>query len=728
MAAAHSDVPDREERLGSVLVACLEAIDSGQVRNREELLDRYPEFAAELNRFLEDQERVERCAAPLRAVAAAAAGSTPRHGESTVAGTDGSRPAGTLRSLGDYELLEEIGQGGMATVYRARQRSLGRTVAVKVMRAADGAARRDAERFRREAELAACLDHPHIVPVYEVGEQDGYVYFSMKLIEGDSLADCLRFQFDPRAAARLLAEVARAVHHAHQRGVLHRDLKPANILLDRAGQPHVTDFGLARRVEGDSSLTQSGALLGTPSYMAPEQTSAKRGEVTIAADVYGLGAVFYALLTGRPPFRADTAVDTLLLVREREPEAPRRLNARVDRDLQAICLKCLEKEPGWRYASAEALAQDLERWLAGAPIAARTPSRIGRLWRWCSQNRLLASLGSLALGLLATVAVVATFAYFETRAALLAAKKNAERASREAARANVDFSRLLNGPTELLAELQGEEWAGRPGVPEVRRALLRHMERYFQNLHEHYAANRSFREQLAWALQHVAVAYYQEELAADAERCYRKAIALLEEQAAEQRDDSEYTGCLAHCHLSLAWFLEAVGRTEEAAEEFRQAIRGLDRSIELDPENGADLVAWTLVLCPVSELQDPQRATELAERCFQLGALHSDEAMVRGVVGIARYRVGDWKGSVQNLEQAIALGRADDSVCWFFLAMAYQHLGDRSQARRCYDHGTLVESQRALKTPGPRVFKRQAASLLGIEERRSPNRKQVSAP
>src|SRR5260370_19793694 len=219
----------------------------------------------------------------------------------------------------------------MGVVYKARQRSLGRLVALKMIRLDRAAFPAEGRRFRNEAEMAAGLDHPHIVPVYEVAEHAAQLYFSMKLIEGGSLADRLdQYRGDPQAAARLVATVARAVHYAHQRGILHRDLKPGNILLDSAGQPHVTDFGLARRVASDSSLTQSGALVGTPSYMAPEQTSGQRGAVTTAADGYGLGAVLYALLTGGPPFRADTVMDTLLLVREREPVPPSRSNPKVD--------------------------------------------------------------------------------------------------------------------------------------------------------------------------------------------------------------------------------------------------------------------------------------------------------------------------------------------------------------------------------------------------------------
>jgi WD40 repeat protein len=322
-------------------------------------------------------------------------------------------------------------------VYKARQRSLSRLVALKVVRAGEWSSEAERQRFRNEAEIVAQLDHPHIIPVHEVGESACHVYFSMKLVEGGSLGEHLpRYAADPRAAVRLLAEVARAVHHAHQRGVLHRDLKPSNILLDAEGRSHVTDFGLAKRIEGDSGLTQSGALVGTPSYMAPEQASGAKAAVTMATDVYGLGAVLYALLTGRPPFQADTVLDTLLLARERAPVLPRALNPRVDHDLETICLKCLEKDPPRRYGSALEIAEDLERWRDGTPIQARPVTRREQAWRWCRRNPALAGFGLAATVLLVLVALVSSAGYASTAMALgreAEARKQAEDAQKSEA-------------------------------------------------------------------------------------------------------------------------------------------------------------------------------------------------------------------------------------------------------------------------------------------------------
>jgi WD40 repeat protein/tRNA A-37 threonylcarbamoyl transferase component Bud32 len=380
-----------EERLDEILGAYLEAADTGEAVDRRDLFARHPDLADRLAAFFDGHDHLERVTMPLRP------GAPPM---------PGFPPPFEFR---DYEILEPLGQGGMGVVYKARQKSLNRLVALKMIRTGWLASPDQVRRFRNEAETVATLDHPRVVPIYDVGEEAGHLYYSMKWIEGGSLAEHLpRFTADPRAAVQVLVAVARAVHHAHQRGILHRDLKPSNILLDADGRPHVADFGLAKSLELDQSLTQTGALLGTPSYMAPEQASPNRNNspaVTTATDVHGLGAILYALLTGRPPFNGDNVLDTLEQVRSRDPQSIRASNPNIDRDLETVCLKCLEKDPERRYESAEALARDLERWQVGKPVHARPVRQMDRAWRWCQRNKVLAGLSAAVIALIVAALV-----------------------------------------------------------------------------------------------------------------------------------------------------------------------------------------------------------------------------------------------------------------------------------------------------------------------------------
>jgi TolB-like protein/Tfp pilus assembly protein PilF len=315
---------------------------------------------------------------------------------------------GRMRAdFGDYELLEEMGRGGQGIVYRARQKSLNRTVALKIVGLGQWATKRHLQRFHLEAEAAASLDHPGIVPIYEIGERDGSCYFSMKLIEGGPLDKVSeREEMSPRRAAEIIARLARTLHYAHERGVLHRDIKPGNILIDANGEPHLTDFGLARLVETESTVTRTTEALGTPSYMAPEQAKGNNPQLTSATDVYGLGAVLYHLLTGHPPFAGGTTYETMRLLLESEPRHPRLWNSKIDRDLATICLKCLEKDPHRRYSSALDLAQDLERWQRHEPIQARHIGMLARGGKWVRRNPALAGLLASLMALATAIGVI----------------------------------------------------------------------------------------------------------------------------------------------------------------------------------------------------------------------------------------------------------------------------------------------------------------------------------
>ena len=329
------------------------------------------------------------------------------HGESV------PRRTKMLGDFGDYELLEEVGRGGQGVVYQARQKSLNRTVALKVIGLGHWATEVHLKRFRREAEAAASLEHPCIVPIYEVGERDGSCYFSMKLVEGGQLDEVVRSEPIPlRCAVELIAKVARTVHYAHEHGILHRDIKPGNILLDQKGEPHLTDFGLARLVETESTVTRTMEVLGTPSYMAPEQAVGNNDAVSAVTDVYGIGAVLYQLLTGHPPFAGGTTYETIKLLLDTEPRQPRLWNSKIDRDLSTICLKCLEKDPKGRYASALALSEDLERWLKHEPIQARRTGVFTRSKKWVQRNPTSTLLAASLVALVAAGAWIASKSEF----------------------------------------------------------------------------------------------------------------------------------------------------------------------------------------------------------------------------------------------------------------------------------------------------------------------------
>ena len=419
-----SAASDRDRQVNEIISAYLEAIDAGQRPDRQEWLRRYPEFAAELEAFLTDYEHVDRVAEPLRP--AVEPGIVP-----DVPATRGSsRPAelsvgAIVRYFGDYELIEEIARGGMGVVFKARQISLNRIVAVKMILAGQLATKADHDRFHAEAQAAALLDHPNIVPVFEVGEHEGQHYFSMGYVDGQSLATRLaEGPLPPKEAAVLVATVAEAVEYAHRQGVIHRDIKPSNILIDSQGRPRVTDFGLAKRVGAPgtpgrgSDLTATGQILGTPSYMSPEQAVGQINAVGPAADIYALGSLLYAALAGRPPFQAATPLETLQQVLDQEPVSLRQLNAAVPRDLDTIALKCLEKSVPRRYATSQALADDLRRYLTGRPILARPVGRPEQFWRWCLRNRLVAGLSAAAVLLLVIVAIVACIGYAVSSRAL----------------------------------------------------------------------------------------------------------------------------------------------------------------------------------------------------------------------------------------------------------------------------------------------------------------------
>jgi WD40 repeat protein/tRNA A-37 threonylcarbamoyl transferase component Bud32 len=446
-----SDTPQQpsslDARFESVLADWLRARDEGRAIDPERLICSFPDLESRLREFFAGQALFDRLAPDLGPAPAA----PPAE--------DCSRA-----SFGDYELLEEIARGGMGVVYKARQVSLNRVVALKMILAGQLATAEAVKRFRREARAAANCDHPGIVPIYEVGEQAGRHYFTMKLIDGHDLShDLAHFRRNPRAAAHLLAQVARAVQHAHDRGLLHRDLKPGNILLDASKRPHVTDFGLATQLRDRSSLSRTGQIVGTASYMSPEQACAQNRELTPATDIYSLGAILYEMLTGRPPFLGETVLETLRQVVEKDPIRPRVLNPAAARDLETICLKCMDRRPWCRYSTARELAEDLESYVEGRPIKARPVGPLERAWLWGRRRPALVGLASATLLVLVVAAAIASRSYDAYRVAKLReqevqnqVQKEHDQLTGEVERSSADQDALDKDLSKLLADQQDE--------------------------------------------------------------------------------------------------------------------------------------------------------------------------------------------------------------------------------------------------------------------------------
>ncbi len=624
-----------EERLGAIVAAWLELAEAGQAPDEEEWLALYPDLAQELRDFFACQHEWCAAADPLRQVARGHQ-ATRAAEQSTVADGRGeagpaSLPGGGL--FGDYELEKEIGRGGTSVVYRARQISLNRPVALKVLHRHQGDIQATLRRFRHEAELIALLDHPAVVPILDVGEHAGQVFHAMKLVEGGSLADHLAdFLARPGDGARLLVQVARAVDHAHKRGVLHRDLKPSNILLDRDGQPYVSDFGLGRRTEGESEITQSGAIVGTPSYMAPEQTAGRRGMATTATDVYGLGGILHALLTGRPPFRGESVVETILQVREGVPELARQRGGRIDRDLETICLKCLEKEPTRRYSTAAELADDLERYLAGEPIQARPIPPWVRAGKWARRRPAAAAL--VAFSGLAVLLLLGGL-WWHTKA-LDAEVRRANDQRQRADRSYRDARRAIMAMLDRLDKFDA------PGVPQVealRRELNQEALAYFEGVPEaEAAAEPAVRFDIARALDITGAFLRRQGQAEAAARKLQKARHLLEQLVAEDSTSPDYQVELGQCLDALAVCLHDLGRAEERLHCLERALAVRQELARRESANGEWQRLVAVSHTNVGGVYRDRGDNRTTERHW-LEARRIQEKLVRDHPGVAPYQV-----------------------------------------------------------------------------------------
>lgn len=526
-----------------------------------------------------------------------------------------------------YQIEAELGRGGMGVVYRAVQTELHRPVALKIILAGAHASAAQMERFRAEARAEARLQHPNIVAVYDIGEHDGVPYFSLELVEGGSLSDKARRQPQPpRHAAGLVETLARAVHYAHERGIVHRDLKPANVLLKADGTPKIADFGLAKCLDDEAGSTRTGALLGTPSYMAPEQASGRHRSVGRTADVYSLGAILYELLVGRPPFLAATILDTVEQVRTEEPVPPTRLQPRLARDLETICLKCLQKDARRRYESALELAEDLRRFQAGEPIKARPVGNGERLWRWCRRNPRVAGLSAaVALLLLASTAGALTFAYLIDRkqreteqaralavAATLEAEENAERARAESIRAdasareaNLRFNLALDAVNVVVGKVQ--------------------------NQLENTPATEGVRTQILQA-----------------------AMEVLKKSAAQGDATGLSERGLASAHMILGNILWETGKRNEAVTEFAACHRILADLYRAHPENDKATGNYAMSLCRQADVEADVRRDLAAARRLYREALALQEDLLAHPRPNPELTTTEMKASLANSYQRLS--------------------------------------------------------------------------
>ncbi|HEV3383197.1 MAG TPA: protein kinase, partial [Gemmata sp.] len=578
-----------EERLDAIITEYLESVESGESSEPGHWIARYPDLATDLERFFAAETRIDSILAPLR---------TARVGSGALIKPVEPR-APPLRTIKEYELLAEIGRGGMGIIYKARQRSLNRLVAIKMIRSAEWATPSERMRFRWEAEAIAALDHPNIIPVYEIGEissEDGTLlpFFSMKLIEGSNLAqDLHRFRNDWKVIGRLMILAARAVDHAHQRGILHRDLKPANILLgyspratskdDREagnalilGNTNVTlqisDFGLAAKTQ-QRGQTVTGTIVGTPAYLAPELTSGK-ATATIATDVYALGAILYEMLTGEPPFKAGTPIETIRMLTTTSIKAPRKVNPSIPFDLETICLKCLRPDPQNRYGAAGEFADDLERYLSGRSIAARPVGTFTAFKRWCKRNPWIAAL-SVALILSASISlplIVWNWQRAVEHERIANIRLGETLKEREQANSGFELAhRAFEDLFRMIGDYRTEEFSESEAL---NKELLERGFKYYNDFVDDRRDDPVLRRELASAMFRIAAISQKIKTHREALAAYDKAIEFMRAQLSQDPNDAAILELLAR---SLSNRGNVLGRLEQ----FDEAIRSQEDAAEV---------------------------------------------------------------------------------------------------------------------------------------------------
>jgi serine/threonine-protein kinase len=697
-------------RLDEIIADYLEAVETGNAPPREKLLADHPELAEELKAFFADQDRLDAVVAPL-----VGRSSTNGSGRRSV-----TAPLPVGQRIGRYELLEELGRGGMGIVYKARQLGANRIVALKMIAAGAWATPDELKRFRLEAETIAELDHPNIVPLHEVGEEDGRAFYSMKWIEGGSLAGQIeRLRRQPREAVRLLLAVARAIHHAHQHGVLHRDLKPANILLGETADkssspsliPYVSDFGLAKKLaiselsNGDQTIpgapTLSGTALGTPSYMAPEQARNAR-LATTTADVYSLGAILYECLTGRPPFRASTSLETLLDVLEREPPKPSTIRPGLDHDLDTICLKCLRKEPEKRYASAAALADDLERYLAGEPILARPTGPGERFLRWCRRQPVVA--GLIAAVLVTALAGVVLVVYqwreaeeqraeavsageqvkvhlaevIEERGKAVAARKEAEGALADAKRERADaddaYRKAHNVVKQFCLRLSEEQLSHYAALMPLRKQLLSSGLAHLESFRQRMENDPRFRRDLADTLLGIGQVSGALGSHSEAVEAFQNALAVYRTLHTDEPTEVEHELRLVRTLSQISSHQAALGRTGEARMSLAEAKDIQDGLAKRFPKDAG-------IKSGLAALLNNLRALNGDEGRGKLDPTQSGQE----VVDIRKKLLEQFPDSEEH--------QASLALAWYNLGLTHNSLRRPDEARRCWEEARTLQDR-----------------------------------